>query len=578
MNRLQHNCVYWLSLLPIVVCAPALHAQVTVQLKIGGSQAFVNEAFQVAIEIANFQSSESPEFPEIAGCTVRQLGGASESSFVQIINGQRTESHTRTHTYELTPHAVGELVIPPIPVQVDGRVLTTRETKVQVRASDAEELLAVEIAAGRGRIYVGQRVQVTLSIWVKPARYGNQLLDADSMIRLVQPINVRPFEPPARVSQRRRAFGKTETTYYVYELTANFIADRTGPLSFDDVEIGLAYPVGSGYRNLRSHATVEPVEVLPIPMEGRPANFNGAVGLYSIEASASPASVRVGDPIELVLEVFGDGPVETLPPPLLSANRPMNDAFRVPDQILTGEMQNGRRRFTVTIRARRDDVTEIPPIEYPYFDPDAERFVVAASHAIPLTVTPAAQVEAPDLTPSTPQPGAGGTTLQALDGLHDIETSEVALLATPPSIAPSLVTGVIVVPPLVFMLTWTGLTLVRNRAADPARRRRHAALRIARRRIAGARPRPPRELAVEIVAAMAGYLADRTDEPPARFTGDTALDFLREQAVRAEIVEQWAAVITGCEEASFAGGTQTDGDALCRQALACLTALEREKL
>lgn len=577
---LRHPRLLGLSLLPILAGAPALQARGAVELKIADREAFVNEALQVAIEVSDFQACDAPAFPELATCTVRPLGSAAESSQISIFNGRRSERHTRTYNYELTPRVVGELVIPPIAVQVDGQTLQTRATKVQVRPSNAGELFSVDVSAGRRRLYVGQRVPFTMTIWVRPPRFGSQEIDAGTMLRQLEPINLKPFPLQVNsVTKSPRPGGDPADMFYAYKFVTDLIADRPGSLSFDDIEVGLAYPTRTAYRNLRTHAVVEPAEVLPIPMDGRPADFNGAVGLFSIDTAAKPGSVRVGDPIELTIEVYGDGPVETLPPPLISAHTRLNEGFRVPDQVLTGEVKEGKRRFTVTIRARRDDVTEIPPIEYPYFDPDAERFVTARSQAIPLTVAPAAEAAVPEVPNGETRRGSPpGATLEALDGLRDIETGETQLLATTHAVTPGLIAAVALVPPAAFLLTWLGLTFVQRQAADPARRRRQTALRRARREIAAARAGPPRAMARAIVTALSGYLADRFDQPPARFTGPAAIDFLRQRKASAAVVTQWTAVIARCEEASFAAGTPADVTALSADALKCLIALEREKL
>ena len=298
--------------------------------------------------------------------------------------------------------------------------------------------------------------------------------------------------------------------------------------------------------------------------------------------------MRVGDPIELSIEVFGDGPVETLPPPLLSENAKLVEGFRLPTEQLTGETKDARRRFKLTIRAKRDDVKEIPPIEYPYFDPTAERFVIAQSHPIPLSVAPAAEIAPPDLS-SLRTPTAAPAELQALDGLRDVETSESAVLATIAPITPGLVAGVALTPAALFVVAWGAWTFVQSRAGDPARRRRQTALRSARQRIARAHALsahvrstsaglPTHTLASEVSAALAGYLADRLNEPPAHFVGPAAAEFLRVRNVPPGLIEQWATLVQRCDEAAFAGSTQADGETLFAEALECLTKLERQKL
>jgi len=572
----------WLASLALLSAAAGAAGAPSVALKLESSTAYANEAFTVTLEISDFRTADEPQWPEIPGCSVRLLGSPAEFSQFTLIGGRRSESHSRTYQYELIPTVVGELVIPSIAVQVDGRTLRTNPTRVRVLASDAERLLSAEIVLGRSRVYVGQRVTATLTVWVRPPVWGTQRVDPTSVLQSLSVTSLGPFprqiSNAANVGRMREVDGQREL-YYAFDFVTQIVPEKPGRLEFDEIEFGLVYPTGSGKRHLRARPTVAPVEILPVPTEGRPAAFNGAVGLYDIKTSASPTSVRVGDPIQLTIEVFGDGPVESLPPPLLSANQRLVDDFRLPDETLAGEMRDGRRRFTLTIRARHEKVTEIPSIEYPYFDPDAERFVIARSAPIPLVVTPAAEIAAPEVPRGPAGSGTGSAnTLEALDGLRDIETREALLLAETSPLASGVVTGFLTVPPAIFFATWAGRALLWRYAADPARRRRQRALSTARRRIAQGRRRPPREWAAEIAAALTGYLADRQNEPAARFGGRAGVDFLRARGVRPELVAEWSRIVERCEEISFAGAPQADLDQLAAQALRCLAALGRERL
>ena len=584
---------HWLTFLLLAAWPPLLCAQAAVELRLGTRELFIGEAVSLQIQVTNFRTCEPPEIPELPGAVIRDAGGTQESSQMAVVNGHVSQSITRTYPYELTPSALEELVIPPIAVQVDGQVLRTKEVRLTVRPSDANQLFAVDISAARSRVYVGQRVRLTMTVWVKPARYGSQVLSAGQIIRLIRPIDLGPF--PGQVSNdpqrlRPRPGGDPSDLFYPFEFAADFVPERPGPLAFENIEVGIDYPGRGGTRSLRAHPVVAPTEILPVPMQGRPPDFNGAVGLYAIETAANPTDVRVGDPIELTIDVFGEGPIETLPPPLLSASARLNEDFRLPGEQLAGELQGGRRRFKLTIRAKRDGVSEIPSIAYPYFDPDAERFIVARSKPIALSVAPAAEVAPLDLSGARPaQPTASSSPLQALDGLRDIETSETVLLASAAPVTPNLVTTVLLAPPALFLLACGGLAYAQRRTADPARRRRQLALCTARHRIAEARATAlrtrsgsdgpdTRVLAGGVSAALASYLADRLNEPPGRCTGSTVIDFLRSRSIRPDLVDQWATVVRRCEEASFGGGTQADGAALCGQALDCLRALERQKL
>jgi hypothetical protein len=176
------------------------------------------------------------------------------------------------------------------------------------------------------------------------------------------------------------------------------------------------------------------------------------------------------------------------------------------------------------------------------------------------------------------QPSTATSELQALDGLRDIETREERLLAVAATPSPALIIAMLAVPPISFAGAWVALAIRRTRTSDPARRRRQGALRAARKRIADAQALPAPEAARAIEHALAGYLADRMDEPVGRYLGDAGSAFLAARGVAPPLVDGWRTLLGRCNELSFAAGAAGAADTLREQALACLAELERQKL
>lgn len=575
----------------LALATPPLWAQPSVELQVEQHQVYVNEPFVVEVRIQNFEVSELPTFPTIDDCAVRQLPAGADGFQVLVINGRMRRTRTRTYQYELTPAKPGELVIPAVSVNVDGKTLETKPERLTVYRSDADELLWAEITCDRTRLYVGQQARFTLTVGVKPAEAGSYTLPEREMRGRFEGSNFGPFPAQVNIGQTQRTLPDgSRQLYYTYEMPTDYVADRPGPLTFDDVVIGIDYPTRFqrdvfhdlrivGSRRLRVQPKVAPIDVLPLPVEGRPADFNGAVGRYRISVSAEPISVRVGDPIELTIDIGGDGPLETLAPPDLTTQTRLTESFRVPAETLAGEVVGARKRFKQIIRAKHADVTEIPPIEYPYFDPERERYATAASEPIPLTVTAAELLDVADLTEiTTPPPERPAAGLEPLRGLRGNETSQAALLA---GVQPIGMTHVVVAagaPAAAFFALWAGGALVQARRRNPVRRRRQAALRNARQRLSQTRTLPPRDLAREVTAALTGYLADRVNEPAARFAGRAAIEFLQMRGVKPDLRERWSKVIERCELASYGGATESDAESIAEQARTCLTLLEKERL
>ncbi len=570
--------------------AAPLFGQASVSLETESREAFVNEPFTVSIRVDNYTRCDSPQFPDITGAKVRAIEGVNEQESAHTFNGRTRVSRSRIYNYQVIALETGELVIPPVKVAVDGRTVQTESVRIAVKNSNAAQLFWAEITCDRQRIYVGQRVRPVMTIWVKPAQLQGYRLSAQDMMIFMRAVNFGPF-PVKGIQVDSRQPDRPELaseTYYTYQTWTDYVPDRPGLLNFDQVEVGLQYPTrltrdlfgrleASAYRMMRATPKPLDVSVLPLPTNGRPANFTGAVGTFNLTVLAEPTAVRVGDPIKLIIEIRGDGPLETLPPPNLADDPKLTDGFRVPREELAGEVVGGRKRFTQIIRADRPDITEIPRLEYPYFDPDRELYAVALSDPIPLKVIPAAELSASALVDrNDPTPGNGQSALHALDGLRGNETRESRLLAGASPVSLNALAWATFAPPAAYLAVWAGLAYATG--GGSVRHRRQRALRQARSRITAARQRPPREAAADITAALAGYLAGRLGQPAARFIGPSAVAFLVERNVSPTVRESWQNLAERCEQASFGGLLGDTPVSLAASAQECLRALDRERL
>ena len=132
--------------------------------------------------------------------------------------------------------------------------------------------------------------------------------------------------------------------------------------------------------------------VRPLPEEGRPDGFGGAVGRFSVSLAATPSEVAVGDIVTLSLVVRGDGNLggtaptpPALPPALFKAYPPK--AADPPGGALLA--------FTQEVIPLSTQAMEIASATLPYFDPVAGRYRVAASSAARLSFRERSGSEAP---------------------------------------------------------------------------------------------------------------------------------------------------------------------------------------
>ena len=117
---------------------------------------------------------------------------------------------------------------------------------------------------------------------------------------------------------------------------------------------------------------IEPILVKPIPSQDRPGDYVGAVGQYNIVAEAAPRVWRWVTRSRSISELTATGRWMSSVRHHLRLQQDLVRDFKVNNEPLAGFVDGSRKVFTTTIRPLRDDVTEIPPIEYTYFDPQAE--------------------------------------------------------------------------------------------------------------------------------------------------------------------------------------------------------------
>jgi hypothetical protein len=142
------------------------------------------------------------------------------------------------------------------------------------------------------------------------------------------------------------------------------------------------------------------IEIKPLPIAGRPPNFSGTVGDFTLTASAVPVTTKVGDPITMKVEIKGFGNFDRMETPTLSDR----NAWRVYDPSsettpLDDIGLSATKTFNFPIVPEKK-VSNLPTAEFSYFDPNTEKYVTLKSSPIAVTVE-----DQPQLTVSpTPTP------------------------------------------------------------------------------------------------------------------------------------------------------------------------------
>ncbi len=584
-----------------VVLLMASVASAEVEFSISPGPYFVGAPINLAIQISNEPEHEPPVIPEIDGAEVRNVGTSQQT---HIINFRTIQSVT--HQYQIIPRRAGKLVIPPIEIVIAGETRQTNPKTLNVTKAESKDLLFVEVHGNRESIYLGESLDLTLEIWIKPfidRRYNfGTTIDMQNCLdfrnsswgpfgELLQ--NLRRL--PVRRGRRADADG-VEQDYYIYYLQRTVWPEKAGRLDLLDVNIIVQYPLridrGRTFffsearvtreRPISTQAEVDPITIKPVPTEGRPRWYNGAVGRYQFSVTAKPTEVHVGDPITLTMALRGGGRLALLQPPRLDEVEQLGAQFKIPDEMLAGEVRGNVKTFTQTVRARNDTVELIPAVPFTYFDTESEEFVTLYSDPIPIRVAASEGLAVSTIVESETGPRVSTRLTRQGEGILANYTDMDDLLAQQGFAPGTEAVAWIASPPAVFFLTM----LVRRRRKrlkhDVAYATRRAAKRTALRTlqqaaIARERANDPREEAAVVLAAVTQYVANRYGLPSSSLTRGEALERLRRCGVAEQKIRSVDALLAECESLQYAGSSSEGGEALASRARHCIGELERER-
>jgi tetratricopeptide (TPR) repeat protein len=355
--------------------------------------------------------SAPPRVPPIAGLRFGMMGSSQQTT---IVNSEVTFSSV--YTLDLTPTQTGDFTIPALTAEVNGVRLTSQPLKLRVvrgnppQAAGAPDAAFVRLVPSATNVYVGQAIPVDVQC------YFSDNVDRRS-IKLPE-LNNGNFivgNMPNNPAQSR--IRRCNLLYGWLTFRVPVTATHTGALTLGPATWTLAVFSGQqtffgwtgGERQLTVTSDAPEINVLPIPTNGAPPTFNGAIGTFTLaQYEAGPLSLAVGDPITLKVRIAGDGSFDSV---TLPANELAWREFKTYPP--TGKLDSsdplqihGSKYFEQVITPLNDEIKEIPPFAFSFFDPSAGLFRTLTHPAIPLSVHATAATPQPTVIASGATPDA----------------------------------------------------------------------------------------------------------------------------------------------------------------------------
>lgn len=306
------------------------------------------------------------------------------------------------------------------------------------------------------------------------------------------------------------------------------------------------------YHDYDYHITSKPVKihVKPLPEAGRPADFSGAVGNFTISASLDKNKLSTDDAATLKVTISGQGNITLVDAPKIDFPSDF-DSYdpKVSDKINKGNPFGGSRSYTYVIMPKAAGHFTIPPIRFSYFDPSAAEYKTVATKAFSL-----------DISRGKNTPVMAPQNYAASNVMQPIRTGNLAWSTTG-----SLWFGswgywlLLLIPVLILLVLWF---LKRRRdklQSDKILLKNKRANRIALKRLSLAsrylQKNENKAFYGEVSQAVWGYLCDKLNIPYAELSKQKAQDKLMERQVNGNTPERLFELLDHCEMALYAGSS-----------------------
>jgi len=380
----------WLGLLltswPLVVSA----VETTVNVKLEDESVTVGVTTVLQIDVVN----GDPIFPENLSTDALEIVN-SGSNFKNIEVGGEAALLTQAF-YIVEGKEPGTHTIPSITLMVNGKEFTTEALTLEViKMSSGDVVLDptrrqfLNFHASKQEAYVYEMIPVECILYV---RGSSEIKTGYPKFENSDKFVIQPF--PSSYNKQRELIEGTPFLSVTYPSSISALSPGEHELGPALLTARLSNPTNSGvvpvipYSQART-LTSNPLSftIKPLPLEGRPEEFSGAVGRFTVKTQASPLELKVGDPLSVDIQVMGTGNFDSVNAPGVPSG--MGWKVYPPNRLEESGLKEAEQmvRFSQVV-IPTEEMTELPALKFAFFDPNQEEYVTVSSAPIPLTITP----------------------------------------------------------------------------------------------------------------------------------------------------------------------------------------------
>ena len=386
---------FYISLFICLLSISLVAQEATLKAKVSKNKLGVNQRLRIEFSI-NKQGGDNFSPPNFTNFKV--VGGPSQSVSQSWINGKVTFS--QSYTYIIQPKRKGAFSIASASIKIGGKFIKSEPVKIIVL--DAVEIpknpndpnyvaqqnihLVAEIS--KANPYVGEGIYVEYRLYVSEnvSVYDTSISEAPKYNGFWnQDIKVNGF--PVKMGKYNG-----ENYRYIVLQKALLIPTKTGKLSIDPMRMDIVIGVPSGRadffgnaitKNIRREfaSTKKIIRPKSLPLEGKPANFAGAVGDFNFNVALSKDILKANETSQVQIKISGKGnlklfelPTVETPVELEMYQPERKERVRVNASGISGAVTD-----TYTVVPLYKGKYKIPSISFSYFNPKEKKYKTVAT-------------------------------------------------------------------------------------------------------------------------------------------------------------------------------------------------------
>jgi hypothetical protein len=304
-----------------------------------------------------------------------------------FINGRLETSKSYEIAYELIADRAMPVRLTNVSVRLDNEVKRIHDIGINVLNKPKEpEDVFVELEIPKTDIYIGEGVNIDYYVYSRV-----QLLNQE--IQQFPKLNgvIKRFRMPNQKAERVEKDGKIYTRYLIY--AARVYPEKVGKIEIDPIKLLIQYASGQSIspfggfgfgipraksRSFLSQKTY--LNVRELPPFNESGQFTGLVGNHTFNLTGAGNNYLENEPIEIKLEVNGEGALEKMEPIKLISHDLLEE-FDTKINFEETSLSSARKLFEHTYLGRGAISLESQKISLYTFDPSTEKY---AEHTLSL--------------------------------------------------------------------------------------------------------------------------------------------------------------------------------------------------